>query len=142
MKNKVIFLSLVFMSVIILNNMDYLNSPNADQLSKIKVISVIELNNINQEKNNDNILLDVRTEEEFNLGHIPNAINISHDLLLNNLSPLNEYKEKNIYVYCRSGVRASLIINELLSNEFNNIIDVEGDFLSWVNAKLPIEIPK
>ena len=142
MKNKVIFLSLVFMSVIILNNMDYLNSPNADRLSKIKVISVIELNNINQEKNNDNILLDVRTEEEFNLGHIPNAINISHDLLLNNLSPLNEYKEKNIYVYCRSGVRASLIINELLSNEFNNIIDVEGDFLSWVNAKLPIEIPK
>ena len=142
MKNKVIFLSLVFMSVIVLNNMDYLNSPNADQLSKIKVISVIELNNINQEKNNDNILLDVRTEEEFNLGHIPNAINISHDLLLNNLSPLNEYKEKNIYVYCRSGVRASLIINELLSNEFNNIIDVEGDFLSWVSAKLPIEIPK
>tara|TARA_B100001250_G_scaffold72479_2_gene58928 strand:- start:6091 stop:6519 length:429 start_codon:yes stop_codon:yes gene_type:complete len=142
MKNKVIFLSLVFISVIILNNMDYLNSPNADRLSKIKVISVIELNNINQEKNNDNILLDVRTEEEFNLGHIPNAINISHDLLLNNLSPLNEYKEKNIYVYCRSGVRASLIINELLSNEFNNIIDVEGDFLSWVNAKLPIEIPK
>ena len=142
MKNKVIFLSLVFMSVIVLNNMDYLNSPNADQLSKIKVISVIELNNINQEKNNDNILLDVRTEEEFNLGHIPNAINISHDLLLNNLTPLNEYKEKNIYVYCRSGVRASLIINELLSNEFNNIIDVEGDFLSWVSAKLPIEIPK
>ena len=142
MKNKVIFLSLVLMSVIVLNNMDYLNSPNTDQLSKIKVISVIELNNINQEKNNDNILLDVRTEEEFNLGHIPNAINISHDLLLNNLSPLNEYKEKNIYVYCRSGARASLIINELLSNEFNNIIYVEGDFLSWVNAKLPIEIPK
>lgn len=142
MKNKVAFLSLIFISVIALSNMDSFKNPNNDQLSKTKVISVIELNNINQKINSNNLLLDVRTEEEFNLGHIPNAINIPHELLLNNLTTLNKHKEKNIYVYCRSGPRASLVINKLLSNGFNNIIDVEGDFLSWVNAELPIEKPE
>ena len=48
MKNKVAFLSLIFISVIALSNMDSFKNPNNDQLSKIKVISVIELNNINQ----------------------------------------------------------------------------------------------
>ena len=133
------FFSTFLVISIIFNTISFLKKPTTEQQMDFKIVNVTELNKINQASEENNLLLDVRTKEEFNLGHIPNAINISHDLLLTNINLLSDHKKKNIYVYCRSGPRAGLVINELLNNGFNNIIDVEGDFLSWVNAKLPIE---
>ena len=133
------FISTFLVISIIFNTISFLKKPTTEQQMDFKIVNVTELNKINQASEENNLLLDVRTKEEFNLGHIPNAINISHDLLLTNINLLSDHKKKNIYVYCRSGPRAGLVINELLNNGFNNIIDVEGDFLSWVNAELPIE---
>ncbi|OUU80113.1 MAG: hypothetical protein CBC38_01585 [Gammaproteobacteria bacterium TMED78] len=133
------FFSTFLVISIIFNTISFLKKPTTEQQMDFKIVNVTELNKINQASEENNLLLDVRTKEEFNLGHIPNAINISHDLLLTNINLLSDHKKKNIYVYCRSGPRAGLVINELLNNGFNNIIDVEGDFLSWVNAELPIE---
>ena len=133
------FFSTFLVISIIFNTISFLKKPTTEQQMDFKIVNVTELNKINQASEENNLLLDVRTKEEFNLGHIPNAINISHDLLLTNINLMSDHKKKNIYVYCRSGPRAGLVINELLNNGFNNIIDVEGDFLSWVNAELPIE---
>lgn len=86
--------------------------------------------------NEDVIILDVRTKEEFDEGHIKNAINISHNLLNNEASTKLTNKDKTIIVYCRSGNRssqASKILNDL---GYKNIYDL-GGINNW-----PYEIVK
>lgn len=69
------------------------------------------------EKNRDEyILLDVRTVEETKLGMLDGAVNIPVDDLKNKLDSLD--KNKEIYVYCRSGARASTAVNILTQNGY------------------------
>ncbi|RDC48388.1 rhodanese-like domain-containing protein, partial [Acinetobacter sp. RIT592] len=54
-------------------------------------------------KDKNTLLIDIRTKEEFEESHIKNAINIPlHDLMYN-IDEIEDFKEKNIIVYCRSG---------------------------------------
>ncbi|MDO7084251.1 rhodanese-like domain-containing protein [Pseudocolwellia sp. AS88] len=84
------------------------------------------------------IVLDVRTAEEFNQGHIKNAINISHNSVADNLSLLAQHKDKMIVVHCRSGRRAIVAESVLQDNGFLNVRHLEGDMNAWVKAKLPL----
>lgn len=66
--------------------------------------------------NNKNLLLlDVRTEEEYNLCNIPNSVNIPlHDLEFQ-IDDLDAYKNEDVVIYCRSGKRsltAAFILQE------------------------------
>lgn len=63
------------------------------------------------------ILLDVRTEKEFQKSHIIGAINIPLDKLRNEFSTLN--KEKTIYLYCKTGIRGYIAQRILKQNGFN-----------------------
>lgn len=63
------------------------------------------------------ILLDVRTEKEFQKSHINGAINIPVDKLRNELSTLN--KDKTISLYCKTGIRGYIAQRILKQNGFN-----------------------
>lgn len=63
------------------------------------------------------ILLDVRTEKEFQKSHIIGSINIPVDKLRNELSTLN--KDKTIYLYCKTGIRGYIAQRILKQNGFN-----------------------
>ncbi|UCE47061.1 MAG: rhodanese-like domain-containing protein [Phycisphaerales bacterium] len=52
-------------------------------------------------------IIDVRTLREFNSGHIPGAINISHQEISANLDKLKPYMNEDVVVYCELGVRAN-----------------------------------
>ncbi|MBR3362292.1 MAG: rhodanese-like domain-containing protein [Bacilli bacterium] len=67
-----------------------------------------ELKTILKEKNYT--IVDVRTEEEYNEGHVKKAINIPYDTI-NKKTSLN--KNKTILVYCQSGKRSSIAYNIL-----------------------------
>ena len=69
---------------------------------KSKLDEIIEKNNY--------IIVDVRTEEEYNESHIKNAINIPYDTINEN-TELD--KTKTILVYCKSGVRSNKAYNTL-----------------------------
>jgi len=81
------------------------------------------------------VILDVRTEDEFNDGYIENAVNIDINKGQAFIYEIEELdKNKNYYVYCRSGARsakACQIMNELgIENAYNllgGILDWEGD---------------
>jgi len=78
----------------------------------------------------DVIILDVRTQSEFNEGHIPNAI----------LLPYNDIKDKAkiilldmdqvILVYCRSGRRSELAAKDLIDMGFTSVYDF-GGIIDW-----------
>ena len=77
-------------------------------------------------------VLDVRTEEEFfgPLGHIDGAMLIPIDELSMRINELEDVKDKNIYVVCRSGNRSNIGKNILRENSFN-AINVDGGMLAW-----------
>jgi len=60
-------------------------------------------------KEDNYIIVDVRTKEEYNEGHIVEALNIPYDVIENN----NLDKNKIIFVYCRSGNRSNIAYNKL-----------------------------
>lgn len=85
------------------------------------------------------VLLDVRTQSEYNDGHIRDAINISHDQILKRPQLVAEYKDSQIVVFCRSGVRAGKVIEMLEGLGFKEIIDIDGDMLAWNEAGYSVE---
>lgn len=67
-------------------------------------------------------ILDVRNEEEWNNGHLDQAVNIPHGKLLNENIPFN--KEDKIYVHCESGVRSSIAVGILENKGYENVVNI------------------
>ncbi len=77
-------------------------------------------------------ILDVRTPEEVAEGYIPNAINIDIYLGPDFLAELEKLdKNKNYYVYCRSGNRSGQACAIMNSLGFENAYNLEGGFMHW-----------
>lgn len=100
--------------------------------------SVTELKTKIDQSSEPLVLLDVRTVEEFESGHIRNSINIPHEILLSNIDLVSEYNDEQLVVYCRSGKRASLVIEVLKKHGFTNVVDIEGDILAWSQSNYPL----
>lgn len=84
-------------------------------------------------------LLDVRSSEEYQSGHINGAVNFSHSQLTDNLSFLTQDKDEMIVVYCRSGRRAGIAEQILKDNGYTNVRHLAGDMKGWEESKLPVE---
>jgi len=100
--------------------------------------SVTELKTKIDQSSEPLVLLDVRTVEEFESGHIRNSINIPHEILLSNIDLVSEYNDEPLVVYCRSGKRANRVIEVLKKHGFTNVVDIEGDILAWSQSNYPL----
>jgi len=80
----------------------------------------------------DVVVLDVRTPEEFNSGHISNAINIDiySDYFRSDISALD--KSKSYAVYCRSGKRSVDASSEMDLTGFKSTFNLTGGIIEWV----------
>ncbi len=107
-------------------------------LSKVETISADALL-AQQAQNKTLVILDVRTTDEFLQGHVPGAINISHDELEKKINTLMPYQSQPIVVYCRSGRRAKLAIDILEKAGFEKIYHLAGDMNQWRAENRPIE---
>ncbi|MDC0384171.1 rhodanese-like domain-containing protein [Candidatus Marinimicrobia bacterium] len=74
--------------------------------------------------------LDVRTESEFLSGHIENSIHIPLQELPTRLDEIEQLKQKDIIVYCRSGARSGKATNILIKNNFK-VQNLSGGILDW-----------
>ena len=78
------------------------------------------------EEENDYIILDVRTPEEFAEKHIPDAINIPNETIgTEEILELPD-KEQLILVYCRSGNRSKQASEKLVRLGYTNIVEFGG----------------
>ena len=82
-------------------------------------------------------LLDVRSPDEWEGGHIPNARHIFLGELREHLGKLD--KTKPTAVYCDSGYRASLAASILKQEGFGRVYNVPGSWQAWKKAGLPVE---
>lgn len=80
-------------------------------------------------ENEQVLLLDVRTDEEFVTGHIPNAINIPVQELEERLNELKDKNEK-ILIYCKSGRRSVIACEILEEYGYTNLYNM-GGVVDW-----------
>lgn len=77
-------------------------------------------------------ILDVRTEEEFVEGYIPDATNIDIYKGQGFIDRINELdKSKNYYVYCRSGARSAQACALMEQQGFENAYNLMGGITEW-----------
>ena len=76
------------------------------------------------------IILDVRTQEEYDEGHIPGAIVISHEEIAEKAEEVLPDKDQLILVYCRSGRRSKIAAEALLELGYTNIKEF-GGIIDW-----------
>ena len=121
----------IYLALILLMSFDALSA---------ELWSVAQLQKAISKSGHKPVLLDVRTQSEYNDGHIQDAINIPHDQLLKEPQLVSVYKDSQVVVFCRSGVRAGKVIEMLEGLGFKEIIDIDGDMLAWNEAGHSVEI--
>jgi phage shock protein E len=101
-------------------------------------ISVIELEQ-RLATNEAPLILDVRSADEYSAGHLPAATNIPHEDVATRLAELPADKNAEIVVHCHSGRRAAIAETTLEEAGFTNVRHLDGDFVGWLAADLPLE---
>ena len=80
--------------------------------------------------NQNYIFLDVRTEQEHDVGHIPNSTHIPVGSLETRIDEIEKFKDKKIVVYCRSGNRSAKGTTILIKSGFE-AVNLSGGMLQW-----------
>ena len=84
------------------------------------------------------VLLDVRTEAEFQAGHLPQAINIPRGLLEFRIGSKVKDLNTPIVVYCRSGARGAFATQTLMAMGYTNVKNMDTAFMGWSTAGYPV----
>ena len=116
--NRIVVLSLIFIF-----SCELLNSPEINIISESDFVEI---------QDSDYTLIDVRTQDEFDLGHIDGAINLDFysETFQNDILSLP--KNETIVLYCRTNNRSSKTANILKENGFKKISVLEGGITDWV----------
>lgn len=77
-------------------------------------------------KEQEFVLLDVRTQEEVNEGTLSNALHIPVDQLEHRLGELETLRDRTILCFCKRGGRAENAANLLRDHEFSRVINIGG----------------
>tara|TARA_B100001175_G_C19289848_1_gene532998 strand:+ start:114 stop:482 length:369 start_codon:yes stop_codon:yes gene_type:complete len=102
---------------------------------QFEYISVEEFNNF---YDNEFELIDVRTVEEFQSGHILGAINIDF-LSLDLLDEINEIDtNSNLIIYCRTDNRSRKSAKILADNKYKNVYVIKGGIDEWTSQGNPL----
>ena len=81
------------------------------------------------------IILDVRTREEYDSGHIEGTILIPVSELEDRLDEIS--KEEELLIYCRTGNRSSNSVNILKANGYTKIFHMNDGIIAWIQAGYP-----
>ncbi|MDD4503043.1 MAG: rhodanese-like domain-containing protein [Clostridiaceae bacterium] len=92
-------------------------------------ISAKEAKEIMDEKNGY-IILDVRTEAEYDQGHIPNAVLLPNETIGTEEIDILPDKDQLILVYCRSGNRSKQAAAKLVNLGYTNVYEF-GGIIDW-----------
>lgn len=85
------------------------------------------------------VFIDIRGDEEFNQGHIVDAIHVPLPLLDARMNELQQYHDRKVIVYCESGRRAAQAGVTLRKHGFTSIYKLAGGLMAWRGAGLPLE---
>lgn len=113
------------------------NQATINKIENISSKQAYEMINANKDNPNFNIL-DIRTPQEFQDGHIADSINIDYysadfEYKIDNLD-----KNKIYLIYCRSGSRSNRAINLMKQKGFSEVYNITNGIIDWQQNKLPL----
>lgn len=88
--------------------------------------------------NNDAVVIDIRSVDNFSRGHIVNARNFPKDELDAKLGQLERYKSTPIIAVCDAGVTTTGVVNKLRAAGFETVFGLKGGMSGWGQAGLPV----
>ena len=126
--NRIAILSLIFSF-----SCELLSSPEINIISESDFIEL---------QDSDYTLIDVRTQDEFDLGHINSAINLDFysDTFKNDILSLP--KNETIVLYCRTNNRSSKTATILKENGYRDVLVIKGGITEWVKSGNDINYTK
>ena len=116
--NRIVVLSLIFIF-----SCELSNSPEINIISESDFVEI---------QDSDYTLIDVRTQDEFDLGHIDSAINLDFysETFQNDILSLP--KNETIVLYCRTNNRSSKTANILKAVSYTHLRALRGGITEWV----------
>ena len=76
--------------------------------------------------NKEALLIDVRTQSEYNAGHVAASVLAPYDSIAQTIGTLAPNKNQKVYLYCRSGSRASAALNTLKGMGYTDVTNLGG----------------
>jgi len=108
------------------------NTPEKKEAKGFKNIDVAEFEKLRADKKN--VVLDVRTQKEFEAGHIPGAVNIDVNAPDFPEKVAKLEKSKTYLVHCGAGVRSAKACDKMSHLAFPKLYNLEGGFKAWETA--------
>ncbi len=84
------------------------------------------------------IILDLRREQDFTLGHLPNARHIPMDELATRVEEISRFKSRPA-ILVATGQAGPKAIKMLKTQGFADVFVLQGGIAAWIEANLPIE---
>tara|TARA_R110001583_G_scaffold1583_4_gene12348 strand:+ start:1564 stop:1992 length:429 start_codon:yes stop_codon:yes gene_type:complete len=107
-----------------------------DKLSGVKSITTQEATLLINKQ--DAIVVDIRSKEDFQSGHIVNAKNITLSQIEKGTFPaIENHKQTPIIVVCDTGVRSASAASKLVKAEFTQVTQLFSGMSGWKSANLP-----
>lgn len=85
------------------------------------------------DKNRLALIIDIRDVNEYNLGHIPNSINIPIRNIEYNLEYLYQYIDEPILIYCSKGQASAIVCKCLEKKGFSNLYNLLNGIDNYKN---------
>jgi rhodanese-related sulfurtransferase len=84
------------------------------------------------------VVIDVRSQAEFDAGHIIDARHLPQDDLAKAGETLKRYRDKVVITCCESGARAAASARELGAQGFTQVVNLRGGLQAWRAENLPL----
>ena len=113
-------------------------------LFKDSLLGIAQLDPIDVTRriNNDHaVVVDLRNSDDYQTGHILNAINIPETDFEERKRELDKLSKKPIILCCQSGSISIRIIQKLKSDGYDDVSIMKGGILTWQRASLPLTRP-
>lgn len=86
----------------------------------------------------DPVVIDLRTQGEFDKGHLNDARNIAQSDLSARLPDLQTYKTRPVLLYCATGMRSGVSVKMMREAGFEKVFHLQGGLMEWEKANLPL----
>jgi rhodanese-related sulfurtransferase len=89
-------------------------------------------------QNEQPIILDVRTPNEYKRGHLHKSVLIPVQELQNRFKELGNDKDREILIYCATGNRSTVASKILIDSGFKHIVNMRGGIYDWSKKNYPV----
>ena len=104
-----------------------------DAKSRIKEISITEFKSLL--KNNKPLtIVDVREDNEWQNGAIPNAIHLGKGIIERDIEKTIPNKNETLVLYCGGGYRSALATDNIQKMGYTNVYSLDGGYQAWKNS--------